>query len=324
MASSSSAILWFASSSRFALSGASSICAWALDRSRSTRSICAVWSATIPSSSAIRPPAASRSPDAALFSPRASRLHPARAEARKTLSRRRDFVVRGERAKLLYRFWRLVAEGEHAETVAVQKLEVGRPASVRRKDATRRNRHGARSCHGTARRRVPTASPPRVEVVTSRLVGVVAVDVQEVDRRVGEVAVRFVESLAQERQKRAVASLVQLLRARSRPPRRNSPPARRLSTYRPRSSASRVPNAGPVRKRRRRTRRNGPQFDQQPRPALGDEPKGEGNVPPPRARLAQPFGDPKDRIEVLRRQPIKACLLHGPSLSVARESNFRM
>ena len=52
--------------------------------------------------------------------------------------------------------------------------------------------------------------PPRVEVVTGRLVGVVAVDVQEVDRRVGEVAVRLVEGLAQELRKRAVASVVAL------------------------------------------------------------------------------------------------------------------
>ena len=40
----------------------------------------------------------------------------------------------------------------------------------------------------------------------------------------------------------------------------------------------------------------GPQFDQQPRPALRHEPKGEGDVPPPGAHLAQPLGIQEERI----------------------------
>jgi hypothetical protein len=49
---------------------------------------------------------------------------------------------------------------------------------------------------------------PRLHIVRDRLVGVAAVDVKEVDRRVGEVRPRLVERLREEAGKRAVERVV--------------------------------------------------------------------------------------------------------------------
>ena len=115
----------------------------------------------------------------------------------------------GQRGEFAETLGRLRANQQHAQTVGVLELEAG----ITRAQLIPQFPHAeiALAHHGVVEqhhRMVRQFRQPRFEIVADRFVGVQTVDVQQIDRAVGEVGQRLVESHPQQLRKTAVVRVV--------------------------------------------------------------------------------------------------------------------